>query len=175
MSYWLHFNQYQYWISQCFTALIFFLHPAERGPIKAVFPTGSAGWAHLRSVPHHGGPRVSQLVSARPFVVVSQEDVALQVSVCASAALVSEHRSHVGVQADSHPGSADSTSRTCACSSCTASVHSLGSSRCRRHTWGTAWWKRRSPCWSNTRERGVGCVCSVKVSAVSAQWLIQMD
>lgn len=45
-----------------------------------------------------------------------------------------------------HPGSADSTSRRCVCSSYTASGHSLGSSRCTHHTWGTAWWANQSHC-----------------------------
>lgn len=37
-----------------------------------------AGWPHLRSVPHNWGPWVSQLVSARPLIIMPQEDIALQ-------------------------------------------------------------------------------------------------
>lgn len=48
------------------------------------------------------------------------------------------HICEMGDRGDSHPDSADSTSRRCACSSYTASVHSPGSSRCRYHTLDTA-------------------------------------
>lgn len=37
----------------------------------------SAAWPHLRSVPHHRGPGVSQLVSARSLIVMPQEDITL--------------------------------------------------------------------------------------------------
>lgn len=92
------------------------------------------------------------------------------------------HICELGSRGDSHPDSADSTSRRCVCSSCTASVHSPGSSRCRCHTLGTAWWACRSrcrsgPCVSGERHRrdirhavNGGTLCeAMRVSRVSRQ------
>lgn len=68
------------------------------------------------------------------------------------------HICETGGRGDSHPDSADSTSRRCACSSYTASVRSPGSSRCRYHTLDTAWWACQSrgqsgPCVSREGQR----------------------
>lgn len=110
---------------------------------------------HLRSVPHNWGSGVAQLVSAWSLVIMPQENVTLQIQITdkKSTKLWSQepfnhipNRRWGSLVVHSHPDSADSTSRRCVCSSYTASVHSPGSSRCRSHTKGTAWWPCQSRC-----------------------------
>lgn len=85
----------------------------------------------------------------------------------------------LGSRGDSHPDSADSTSRRCVCSSYTASVRSPGFSRCRYHTLDTAWWVRRSrgqrgPCASRggqTRDVRNALNGSMLSKAMQASWV----
>ena len=67
-------------------------------------------------------------------------------------------------------GSEGSTSRKCACSSCTASGRSPGCARCRRHTWGTAWWVCQQNIWMHTEEdEWVICVHWKQLDLISMQ------
>lgn len=104
--------------------------------------------AYLRSVPHNRGSGVAKFVPARPFIVMPEENVTLQLQNPHVETRKTPEKVLWILERDSHPGSADSTNRRCVCNSCTAFVHSPGSARYRCHTSGTVWWATQSRCCS---------------------------